>query len=135
MAFYKWNDRFKIGIVSIDKQHKQLFDMIEIYYQSFKAGKSKEGLAKLLDDLTDYTKFHFTFEEKYFEKYNYAEAEAHTKEHKGFISELEELKNRVEKHKMVLPVEVGNFLGEWLIRHINGSDKKYLTLFKDKNIV
>lgn len=134
MAFYKWNERFKIGIESIDNQHKKLFEMIDNYYQSFKAGKSKEGLAKLLEDLTDYTKFHFAFEEKYFKKYNYAGTEAHTKEHKGFISEIEELKNRVKTHKMVLPVEVGNFLGEWLVEHISGSDKKYLDLFKKNDI-
>ena len=72
---------------------------------------------------------------KYFKQYNYTETEAHIREHKSFIAELEEIKDRVKRHKMVLPVELGNFLGEWLLKHINGSDKKYLSLFKDKDIV
>ncbi len=134
MALYKWNDRFKIGIESIDNQHKKLFAMIEDYYQSFKKGKSKEGLTILLKELSDYTQFHFKFEEDYFKKHNYPETEAHVREHRSFINDLEDLKIRVESNKMVLPVEVGSFLSEWLLKHIKGSDKKYVALFKEKNV-
>lgn len=134
MALYKWNDSFKIGIDSIDNQHKKLFEMIDIYYQSFKKGKSKEGLVILVQELSDYTEFHFKFEENYFKKYDYPKTEEHLIEHKRFINDLEDFKLRINRNKMVLPVEVGNFLGEWLLNHIKGSDRQYVKLFKENNI-
>ncbi|MBN1251511.1 MAG: hemerythrin family protein [Bacteroidales bacterium] len=134
MEFIKWTNDYSVDIQSIDDQHKTLFVMINDYYEAVRQKQSNQGLKILIGKLLNYTNFHFKNEERYFDKFLYSQAESHKKLHQVYISKIEEVKNRLENNKMVLPVEVGTFLRDWLYQHIKVEDKKYSAFLKEKGI-
>lgn len=132
MLVFKWNPDYSVGVTEIDNQHKKLIDMIINLNKALADGKGKEVLGKLIKDLIDYTKTHFTLEEKLLEKAKYPMFDSHKKEHIAFVKKIEQFQIDFEKGKTLLTVEIMNFLKDWLKNHIVGTDKKYESYLKGK---
>jgi hemerythrin len=135
MALVKWDDGYSVKVKLIDDQHKVLFNLINDLHDAMKLGKSKEVISQVLTELTKYTTTHFTGEERYMEKFNYPEIASHKKLHAEFIVKLGEFKKSHEEGKLSLSMEVTKFLVDWLVVHINGTDKKYTKCFLDNGLV
>lgn len=134
MAYLDWKSEYSVGITSIDEQHKKLFQFINELHDAMKAGKSKEVLSKIINDLVDYTKYHFAQEEAFFNKYKYPEYLQHQKEHQGFTEKIFEFKNSYNLTSGIVSIEVMNFLKNWLINHVLGTDKKYTSFLNAKGV-
>jgi len=129
-----WDTLFETGISEIDKQHKRLVDIINRVYDGFANNGTIENLSAILDDLAEYTKYHFKTEEDYFDQFKFSEAAAHKAEHQSFVSKVQEFLTKLKSRKTVVNYEIINFLKEWLIHHILDSDQKYITLFKQNGL-
>ena len=77
MAFIEWSEKLSIGIKVIDDQHKKLIEQINILHSAMREGKAKEVVGAILEELRAYTKYHFSNEEKAFERYNYSVKMSH----------------------------------------------------------
>jgi len=125
MPFIEWSDKLLTGVKEADEQHKKLVSLINELYDAMKQGKGKEVIDKTLDELVRYAGYHFTTEETLMSKYGYPELQAHKKEHEAFKAKIKEFMEKKAKGEVTLTVEVMNFLKEWLVKHIMGTDKKY----------
>lgn len=126
MPLMEWNDAMSVRIASIDKEHRQLVDMLNELYDGFRAGQGKEALAKTLDSLVTYTGVHFRNEEGYFERTGYPETIAHKKEHEALLAEVRAFQTKYKTEATsTLTVDMLTFLKNWLLDHIQGSDKAY----------
>lgn len=126
MSLIAWNDRLSVGIASIDKEHQKLVGLLNEFYDAVQGGKGKESLANVLAALIDYTKKHFANEENLFAKTSYPEAAAHKKAHDDLTRQVLEIQEKyTQGAKATLPTETLNFLKNWLLTHIQGTDKKY----------
>jgi len=133
MGFNKieWKDQYSVGVKGIDNQHKQLIVLINILNETSQNGALTTALLdSIISQLTHYTKYHFTYEEVLFRKYNYSETEEHINEHQNFIGEI-------EAFSKMKPEEVSekilDYLNNWLVTHILKSDMKYAELFQKNN--
>lgn len=126
MDFMTWTNEMSVGVTVMDNDHKKLIGMINQLHYGITAGHSREILMAVLDQLVDYIKFHFAREEEMFAKTNYLDAAAHKKEHDSFVNRIMNLQARVNRAPVaMLNLELMGFLRNWLISHIQGSDKKY----------
>jgi hemerythrin len=133
MALMKWDDSFSVNVKEIDQQHKNLIVMLNEFYGH--VGKDAgQAFRTLLDELVDYTQYHFSTEEKYFEEFSYHEAANHTEEHRKFTEKVIDVKNRLNQKRLVLSVEITTFLKDWLTHHIKESDKAYGKFFNDNGL-
>ena len=133
MALIEWNDSYSVGVDSIDDQHKKLLDMLSNFLESVELDSDKAKIT-LINSLIDYTKYHFSNEEKCFDKFNYSDKENHIKEHQVFIGKVTDIQNRLESGNMVLTMEIAKFLREWLVNHIKVSDKQYRQCFNENGL-
>ena len=131
MELITWDDSLTTGISIIDAQHKVLINKLNKLNSSIKALNNSE-LNILLDELLEYTFYHFETEEDYFEEYNYENKEAHVKEHDGFRKYLKKLLKVDIKNDTNLQNELLNFLKNWVEHHIKDVDMKYVEFFKTK---
>lgn len=70
MEIKPWEDKLNTGIPLIDIQHKTLFDLINYFYL-MEEDLDEEKVEFILKSIENYTLYHFSTEEKFFEKCNY----------------------------------------------------------------
>lgn len=83
-----WDDRYKIGIRSIDNQHKKLFDLVNKLYDLDETKNLKEEMREILYEFNDYIKTHFDDEEIYMRSIGYPLLGEHEKLHADIIDTI-----------------------------------------------
>lgn len=141
MAYMDWSENLSVGVKEIDNQHKNLIKMInEFYVRMMESDRSacrerdRIALGKLLSSLVEYTVYHFQAEEKYMDKFNYADTPNHKQEHRFFVEKVMDIKKRFDDGLLVLSVEATNFVKDWIIEHVMGSDKNYSECFIENGL-
>ena len=131
--FAVWKDEYSVGVESLDDDHRKLLNLINnlqtaVHYQT---GEIFEKEA--LDEVVAYTKYHFDREEKMLEEANYPDLEAHKALHAKMIAEVNGFVAEYEKRGHEALEEVAQYLKDWLIGHINGTDQEYSPLLQKKS--
>ena len=134
MDLITWNDSLNVGIARIDQQHRKLVSIINKLFNAMAQGKSNEILQAVFSELSAYVVAHFGLEEKYMKQYEYEYYEAHKLEHKYFIDKLNEFKLNFSSGSAALTLDILHFLKSWLLKHISGTDRKYIPLLKEKGL-
>ncbi len=129
-----WKDEYSVGIEEMDNDHKKLLNLINQLQTAVHYYTGKEFEEKALDELVDYTKTHFKKEEKLLEDNGYADLEAHKVQHEEFIAKVNEFLEQYKKDSEVTVIDTLEFLKDWLIKHINGTDKEYGKILNQKGI-
>jgi hemerythrin-like metal-binding protein len=120
-----WKDEYSVGIESIDQQHKKLINLINMLQTSVDYSTGEEFERECLAAVVDYTKTHFVYEEGLMSQYGYPDFEAHKAQHQKMINKVDELLSAYEERPESAMQDTLDFLKQWLIRHINGTDKQY----------
>ncbi len=134
MALVQWSNSLEVGIKEIDNQHKALIDMLNKIHENMSKGKGKEAAGQIFLELIDYTKYHFTTEEKFFKQYNYPLAQKHIQEHEALRQKAMELQKQYEKNQLVISMELLNFLKSWITNHIVQNEIAFGTFLKEKGL-
>jgi len=133
---FPWNKTFETGIESIDKQHKKLVEIINKVSKHFVNEADKKFIGEVLDELTDYTIYHFKCEEGIWNNFFPLDdlTLKHLKTHKKFIDDLVEFKERynavyleedselASQKRADMGFEMMSFLTNWLAFHILDTD-------------
>ncbi|MFH1914790.1 MAG: bacteriohemerythrin [Pseudomonadota bacterium] len=130
----QWADDLSVNIREVDEQHLRLINLINKLHAAMRSGKGKQATARVLDELKDYTVFHFSSEEALFEEHGYAGLLNHVAAHKAFVNKVLDFEQQILSGKSSVTMEVMNFLKDWLVKHIKGVDKKYSAFFNDRGI-
>lgn len=122
-----FTEEYYTGIAKVDEDHRRLFEIIgetnNLVKNDFIPDKY-DNIVQLLDELTDYTKFHFANEEKYMEEIGYAGLEAQKRAHAGFVAKLEDFElQEYDENQQEILLEMMDFLFNWLSLHILKVDK------------
>ncbi len=138
MARITWNDGLRTGVIEVDRQHENLIGMINALERAAETGQGKDAISEIIDGLIIYTATHFRMEEKYFARFEYADAVEHKLEHGVFIKKVGKFAREVDKasdsNLAGLIAELIEFLGMWWNYHILESDMKYARLFREKGL-
>ena len=125
MPIVKWNEQlYGVNNEQIDSQHKKLFDLLNQLFDSMSKGESKEKLREVLNELVDYSAFHFSSEEAYFCKLKqYSQKGVHIDQHQQFIDTIRAFQSDFIQGKKLLTMDVFIYLRDWINSHIKKCDK------------
>jgi hemerythrin-like metal-binding protein len=130
-----WTKDLEVGITFIDQQHRKLVDILNRIGEALAENVEYWIIGSFIEELEQYTQYHFTAEQEMMQKYNYPEADSHEHKHDYFI---EQLKDAVESYKMGEAQRVirdlRTFLKKWLASHILGTDKELAKFLKSKGV-
>ena len=132
MQFLEWEDSYNIGVKEIDIQHRGLFDIISKLSASRRYETDGKYFFAMLNQLVDYTKTHFATEERYMREAQYPQLAEHQQEHIEFITEVMKLVRDCEKKEPDIEQKILNFLKNWYMAHIMGTDRDYQKTFMEK---
>jgi len=130
----RWSNSLSVGLESIDSQHKVLIDLINSLFLAMNSGNGKQAVSSALGKLIEYTGSHFAFEEDLFDKYGYAEKGAHKEIHKKLVAQVVDFQTQFDSGETDISLELMEFLKDWLIKHIKGTDKKYSSFLLSKGV-
>ena len=124
-----WNSEMSVGIVSFDKDHKHLINLINKIELSGKNKDTRRVIFQVFEEIFEYVLVHFEHEETAFKKYDYPGLIEHRQIHNEIINKVKDL----EKQKDIIsPDSIIAFLKSWIKHHIMEEDKKYTTYLKEK---
>lgn len=123
MPLLEWSEDLTCYIGEIDDQHKRLLEILNELHKAMIMGRGQKVLREIIDELADYTLYHFSTEERYMKIGPYPELEKHLQEHSEFIAQISKFKAQYEQGKLGLSIKVLRFLSQWLSCHIKVSDK------------
>jgi hemerythrin-like metal-binding protein len=135
MAIFEWNEKLSTGFDEIDAQHKKLLGLVNELHDAMRNRRGKEVLGYVLEELRKYTVYHFSNEERAFDRYGYPEAAEHKRWHAEIVRKLEDLTVRHEQGEITLSVATLEFVVEWVTTHIMKADKAYVPFMRDKPIM
>ncbi len=126
MSVIEWSEELSVGIDSIDQQHQILIGLINDLNTAMAKGEANEMIGNILLRLADYTRHHFSYEEKLFEQHDYPDTARHKRQHSDLIDQISALKERFETELSgSVGLEIMQFLKSWLTNHIKKTDKAY----------
>jgi hemerythrin-like metal-binding protein len=134
MGLFNWTEKMSVGIEKIDKEHIQLFEMMNKIHDGMMTGKGQGALSAVITGLLDYTKFHFGDEEALLRQHDFPGLKDHIKLHESFKTKITDLNERLKKGSPALAVPALDFLQEWLVKHIQGVDFQYKAFLAAKGV-
>lgn len=130
----KWNEKYSVNISLIDEQHKKLFELINKANIVEELNNNTKDVLEILDEMTEYALKHFETEEHYMKEFNFPDYQAHRNEHIKFTNTTIVYKNRVVGGDYQIINEILEYLKQWLVNHIQVTDKKYIDCFKSNGL-
>jgi len=125
MSYLEWSDDLRVGVADVDRQHQTLVAMVNDLHTAMQEGRGKDILGSTIAGLIDYTVVHFATEERYFGTFGYADAAVHKAQHQGFVEQVEDFRRGFDEDRLMLSIDVMDFLSTWLVEHIKGSDRAF----------
>ena len=126
---YIWEEKYSVGVQSIDIQHEKIFRLLSNLLEAMKEGQANSVTTQIILELEQYAVIHFHKEEYFFHRVNYPGTEKHIAEHKLFIQKITELKVELNSGAIALSFDLLNFLKGWIEHHILEVDKEYSECF------
>lgn len=125
---FEFTEDCRIGIESIDEEHRHLFELLNQAYDMAAAEYHSDyytQLKEIFSELERYAEQHFAHEEAYMEQICDPELILQRSQHAFFrekilMFEMEKIEESGEQQRVL--VELVNFLARWLYSHILGSD-------------
>ena len=127
---FLWKKEFELGISTIDDQHKKLLEIgnriNDLLISHEDDDDNYDEIFSVVEELKDYTIYHFKTEEDLFIKYKYPEYDLHKVEHDDFSAYIEsvDLDSIDENQKQFLKELLGKIV-QWVFKHIITTDFMY----------
>ncbi|HBC96545.1 MAG TPA: bacteriohemerythrin [Clostridium sp.] len=131
---FDWKDEYSCGIKRIDDEHKKLFGIGNSIYK-LATDENRldyfDRILDLVDDLKDYTAYHFKDEEKVMSMYDYPGYEEQKRVHDRFINKIQNLDlEEIDENQQDAVLKLLNFIYNWITNHILGMDLKIKDYFE-----
>ncbi|MFN5398589.1 MAG: bacteriohemerythrin, partial [Pseudanabaena sp.] len=125
-----WQQEYNTGNSQVDRQHQQLFEIVNALHDAVVTKKNVYTIQELLEALANHTIEHFQTEESLMMAVDYPEYDRHKQTHDCLLSKVDRLLLKFrDRNTEAVTTEITQFLTEWLAHHIKGEDKKMIQFF------
>ena len=124
----------KIGLNIIDSQTKKWTEHINKFYADFKRKATPKVILQSLDELIDYTGYHFGFEDKYLKDFNYSKYDEFKQNHDTFMSTLQTHRAEYAEGENIAIIKAIIFIKSWMSNYKDTIDAEFISLFKSHGL-
>jgi len=129
-----WKNEFSVGVEELDRQHKQIIEVINSLIDKPRIFFRSQNVSAALIDLTNYVSEHFLLEERLLQENGYPTLIEHSKKHTLYSKRVTEFCKESLDRKNEVPNELLIFLTDWWSNHILHEDMKYKAFFEEKGV-
>lgn len=132
--FFAWKEEYAVGIETIDQDRRRMLSLVNNLKAAALCRTGEAFERQILQELVDYTHYHFQREEKLMEEYGYPDLEGHKAQHDQMIIQVDTFMRRYEERGREALAEVVEYLKQWLLQHVNGTDKKFVPYLQEQGV-
>lgn len=127
MVLLEWSDDIRLGVPSIDAEHRHLLELTNDFLTAARGEALMPQLAAILGELIEHSRAHFLAEERLLDQCGYPQLAAHKAEHARLLMEAQQLHARfsLPEESFRLTMETAQYLQHWLLDHIINNDKPF----------
>jgi len=129
MENFEWKDKFSVHVDEMDSHHKKLLRYFAELQDEIHSGNVTRKVGDILNNLAEYSRFHFTEEERLMKTISHPGLATQINQHAYFINEVKEM-TRQFNQELLPSRSVLGFMRDWFIDHIMHEDSKYGALMK-----
>ena len=123
----QWLEEYDMGVEEIDEQHKKLFEITDRIYDLLRNDlivDKYNKIIEIIDELKEYTVYHFETEEKYMQSIGYKKFLSQKVAHNDFLEKMAHIDlDRIDDGHNEYLLEMLDFVSELLVQHIIKEDK------------
>lgn len=122
MVLVTWREDYRVGVSTIDSEHRYLIGLINEFYDAHASGRTAKQILGVLTRLVAYAEEHFQHEEALMKQTDYPRLAHQQKEHEILYSSIYALNEKLARNGVQVDIETLRFLKRWLIDHILKDD-------------
>lgn len=125
MALIEWKEAFKVGVPSVDYEHRGLIDVLNELHGGLQGEADKEAVSRFLGEVHARISAHFALEEKIMRDHRYDEYGDHKADHERLLDEISDIMERYENDAYLdYETELAAHLREWFTAHFKTKDAR-----------
>jgi hemerythrin-like metal-binding protein len=135
MTLLAWSERFKLGIPSVDHEHKELIDLINELHDRLGHEPTKDDILAFLEEINAKIHAHFALEEKVMRGLGYDELDPHKNEHEKLLDGIHDIMDRAETAPFAeLERDLAAELKGWFGTHFATKDARLHRFLEEQGI-
>ena len=127
MKFIEWKTEMSVGSDKLDGHHQMIIDCLNELHPLLDGKGGEAEVNAVLAKLEEFILLHFSEEEQAMKRAGYPDWKAHRDLHDKMYDVVYQLKSDVEHGRAVDAKQLFDLIYNWLIEHIMGTDKKYVS--------
>ena len=108
-----------VGVQVIDDQHRRMTEMVNRLNTMARGDTADEEISRVLDELLEYTTYHFSTERQLMELYAYPDQATHLASHEYLLAELADFNDKISQMGKQFQLKLTR---DWLLQHIIKED-------------
>jgi hemerythrin-like metal-binding protein len=116
------------GIREIDEQHQQLVRYLDRLHDYVGTRHEQAAAFEILDALSNYSLYHFAYEENLLQALRFPGVAAHKTKHQALMREVRKIYRELDQDSVVTQQLMATLV-EWIMQHLNEDDQDYVAYF------
>ena len=121
----RWKPEYSVNEAELDSHHIKLFDILNTVYENVMNSPEVDCVLPIIDELAQYTRDHFSFEEQNMRENKFQEIDDHIAKHRQFTNTIDALKTHYHGDNLEITQKLIIVLGDWLLHHVLKDDIMY----------
>jgi hemerythrin len=124
MKYLKWSEQYSVGVDSVDYEHQNLMDMINMILAELEDRRDIAEIESTVADVHAEISAHFALEERLMRNAGYAEYDAHKNDHEDLLDQIRNMMDAIaDKPEQALDL-LSDQLGDWFSGHFATFDAR-----------
>lgn len=124
MSLIAWDEKFSVGIASVDHEHRELIGLINETYDRLRRPDADITVPDFLGEIYTRISAHFALEEKLMRASRYVHFQEHKADHERLLDEIRDIMDDYEDKRDFDAEHFAQRLGAWFTGHFRTHDAR-----------
>jgi hemerythrin-like metal-binding protein len=124
MKYLQWRKEFSIGVDSVDFEHQELMEIINLIYAELDNRRDVAQIRRTMGEVHAEVSGHFALEERIMRYARYEEFDAHKNDHEDLLDQIRTMMDAIENDPEHALDMLSEQLADWFSNHFATYDAR-----------
>ncbi len=124
MKYLQWTEKFSVGVDSVDYEHQNLMEMINMIYAELDDRRDIAKIKQTVSEVHTEISAHFALEERIMRLADYDEFDAHKNDHEELLDQIRTTMDAIEDNPEPALDMLSEQLADWFSCHFATFDAR-----------